>query len=52
MGFAQSAEFILGKYNTMSDDKTNRAQTVQMDASRYGNGSAGTKLRITKQIGW
>lgn len=45
------AERILGKYKNLADDKTNRAQTVQMDARYYGNG-AGQRLRITKQAGW
>jgi hypothetical protein len=35
----------------MVDDTRNRAQTVQMDARRYGNGS-GRALRITKASGW
>ncbi len=46
-----SAERTIGKYKNLADDKTNRAQVVQMDARRYGNGP-GQKLRITKQAGW
>jgi hypothetical protein len=41
----------LRKYLDLSDDKTNRAQTVQLDASRYGPGS-GSRLKITKVAGW
>lgn len=41
----------LRKYLDLSDDKTNRAQTVQLDASRYGPGS-GSRLKITKNAGW
>ena len=41
----------LRQYLDLSDDKTNRAQTVQMDASRYGPGVGG-RLRITKVAGW
>jgi hypothetical protein len=49
--FDASAEHTLGKYKSMVDDTRNRAQTVQMDARRYGNGS-GRALRITKASGW
>jgi len=49
--YEASAEVKLGKYLGLSDDKTNRAQTVQMDARRYGNGT-GNRLRITKVAGW
>jgi hypothetical protein len=49
--FDASADRTLGKYKSMADDTRNRAQTVQMDARRYGNGS-GRALRITKAAGW
>ena len=47
----QRASEDLRKYLDLSDDKTNRAQTVQLDASRYGPGS-GSRLKITKVAGW
>lgn len=41
----------LTRYADLSDDKTNRAQTIQLDPSRYGPG-AGGHLKITKSNGW
>ncbi len=49
--FAAAAQRNLGNYLGLTDDKTNRAQTVQMDPRRYGKG-AGDRLRITKVAGW
>lgn len=48
--FLGQAEVALGKYETFSDDKTNRATTVIMDRRRFGR--AFNKLSNTKTIGW
>jgi hypothetical protein len=43
----------LGRYLGLSDDKTNRAQQVQLDGRMFGHGSAGGQnLRNTKNMGW
>lgn len=48
--FLGEAAAALGKYETFSDDKTNRAQTVILDRRRFGR--AFNKLNNTKTIGW
>jgi hypothetical protein len=49
--FFGRAEFLRGKYETFSDDKTSRAQKVVMDSNNFR--SAGRRgLHITKDIGW
>lgn len=40
----------LGRYETFADDKTNRAQTVQLDRNAFG--PRFQRLRNTKTIGW
>jgi hypothetical protein len=42
----------LGKYLGLSDDKTNRAQSVQLDAGVYGNPGNYWRLKNTKTAGW
>ena len=48
---AQAAK-ILGKYVAKADDKTNRAQAVQLDARRFGGGTAYERARNTKYAGF
>lgn len=49
--FEGIAKGRLQRYIDLVDDKTNRAQTIQMDAGRYGRGSFG-RLKNTKVAGW
>ncbi len=49
-GLLAEARHVLGEYETFSDDKTNRAQTVILDTNRFSRGFH--KLRNTKTIGW
>ena len=42
----------LRKYLALSDDKTNRAQKVQLDPRNFGGGTAYSAARMTKQQGW
>jgi len=43
----------LGRYLGLSDDKTNRAQQVQLDGRMYGHGGAGGRgVKDTKTMGW
>ena len=51
-GYDATADRTMGKYLELSDDKTNRAQTVVMDPRKYGTGSQWSKLRNTKVAGW
>lgn len=47
------AEAQLSRYLGLSDDKTNRAQQVQLDGRMFGHGGAGGRgLRSTKFAGW
>ncbi len=46
------ADIDLRRYLGLSDDKTNRAQQVQLDARMYGRGGGGPNLKNTKTIGW
>ena len=47
------AEAALGRYLGLSDDKTNRSQSVQLDGRAFGHGGAGgNRLRNTKFAGW
>jgi hypothetical protein len=46
-----NAERMLGKYEIFADDKTSRAQTVQLDRNRFGT-SNWSRLSNTKTIGW
>lgn len=46
----QGAEGILRKYLQLSDDKSNRAQTVRLDRRRFGRNF--NRLPNTKTIGW
>jgi hypothetical protein len=48
--FISNSVGILGKYEAFSDDKNNRAQTVQLDRSRFGR--AFNSLPNTKTVGW
>lgn len=42
----------LKKYLALSDDKTNRAQQVQLDPRSFGGGTAYSRASITKSQGW
>lgn len=47
------ADRELSKYLGLSDDKTNRAQQVQLDGRMFGRGGPGGRgLRMTKTAGW
>jgi hypothetical protein len=48
--FARS-DRLLYDYDSLADDKTNRAQTVVMDGNNFRSQSR-RRLRITKDIGW
>lgn len=48
--FLAQAKQLLGEYETFMDDKTSRAQMVQMDRNRFGR--AFNRLPNTKTIGW
>jgi hypothetical protein len=49
--FYARADKLLGDYDTLSDDKTSRAQTVVMDANSFRSQTR-RRLRVTKAIGW
>jgi hypothetical protein len=42
----------LQKYLELSDDKTNRAQQIQLDPRTYGGGTPYSRARNTKIAGW
>jgi hypothetical protein len=42
----------LRKYLALSDDKTNRAQQVQLDPRNFGGGTSYSRARNTKVQGW
>lgn len=42
----------LGKYEIFADDKTNRAQSVILDRTRFGTSGNFARLKNTKQLGW
>lgn len=46
------AERTLQQYLALSDDKTNRAQQVQLDMRNFGGGTPYTRARNTKYQGW
>ncbi len=51
--FEASAALKLHKYLGLSDDKTNRAQQVQLDGRMFGvSGMGGRYLKNTKTMGW
>ncbi len=50
--FEAAANRRLSKYLALSDDKTNRAQQVQLDQRNFGGGGRYWKLKNTKVAGW
>lgn len=42
----------LQRYLNLADDKTNRAQVIQMDPRRFGGGTPYDRARKTKYAGW
>ena len=50
--FEQRALRRLQKYLDLNDDKTNRAQQVQLDPRNFGGGTAYQRARKTKTAGW
>lgn len=51
MEFEETARVKLGRYLDLADDKTNRAQSIQLDQRQFGRGG-GRGLPITKNAGW
>ncbi len=53
-GFLADADRQLGRYRNRADDKTNRAQVVQLDRQVFNGGrkSPWGRLKNTKTIGW
>lgn len=49
--FFARADKLLGDYDTLSDDKTSRSQTVVMDVNNFRS-TTRRRLPITKSIGW
>ncbi len=50
--YADRALARLRGYLDLMDDKTNRAQAVQLDLRNYGSGSSWANARLTKHQGW
>lgn len=46
------ADRSMGKYSAKADDKTNRAQQVQLDMRNFGGGTPYARARNTKNAGW
>jgi hypothetical protein len=40
------------KYAELADDRTNRAQQIQLDPRTYGGGTPYSRARNTKIAGW
>lgn len=52
MQYRASADQALDRYLKLSDDKTNRAQNVQLDLRRFGGAAQYQRLKNTKIQGW
>ena len=52
MEFSRRAGAELTRFLGMVDDKTNRAQQVQLDARNFGGGGQYARLKNTKVAGW
>lgn len=46
------ADMRIGKYLAKADDKTNRAQSIQLDGRNFGGGTSYDRARLTKHQGW